>query len=160
MIRDESLRDPVNGDESEKELRDMDPTHPVGTVIVVKDDQFTRVLVCGHSGKILQTKSLGSTFNPMEGERNEQFGESRVQANARAGSADEWGYAPRRWQRLSDLMKKPVRNSDTNEHIGSVKDFAIDPEAGAVMYTIVEFDNKMGHGNRYFALPFSVARLG
>ena len=170
-----SFSGPFNDDLSEKDVRNLDPSHPVGKICVLgNNDQLVEVLVCGKSGKIIATqnkndldKNCAENYRGRENRTDEankydhRSGET-VQGQSyqdrSRNSLEDWSVAPRRWQRVTDLMKKSVK-SDNNEKIGDVKDLVIDPDAGAVIYTIVEFDRKMGHGNRYFALPLSVARL-
>jgi sporulation protein YlmC with PRC-barrel domain len=56
------------------------------------------------------------------------------------------------WQKASDLTGKEVRGSD-NANLGDIKDLAIDPEGGRILYGI------LSHRGRLFAVPWTAMTL-
>lgn len=46
------------------------------------------------------------------------------------------------------------------EHIGKIKDFAIDVDQGRIAYAVLSFGGFLGMGDKLFALPWSALKLG
>jgi sporulation protein YlmC with PRC-barrel domain len=148
------LSDP-NGDMSRSDIEKFEPSHPVAHVVCVNNNnQVIEAIVCSRTGKVIATRQ-GSQFTPGKG----PFA-STTTTTITYNDGNIWNRAPSgRWQKTSDLKKKAVHDNKTNERIGSIEDIVIDPDSGRIMYQIVEFSDKMGHGNRWFAIPLSVAKL-
>jgi len=69
------------------------------------------------------------------------------------GQANErWSAAVVKWQKVSDLDGMGV-DSATNEDVGEMENLAIDPDAGRVMYGILD------HGNKLYAIPWNAIHV-
>ncbi|HWL93432.1 MAG TPA: PRC-barrel domain-containing protein [Phycisphaerae bacterium] len=152
-VQDKVLSGPVTGDVSHEDLKNADPSSPVGHIITASDNKISEVIVCAKSGKVLCVKDANS-FTPGKSAFHDGSGQK-----GRHARFARWNQAPDRTQRITDLLKKPVHNAQTDEHIGEVKDFVVDPDGGRLMFSVVEFYDKLGHGNRWYALPLSIANL-
>lgn len=151
-ISDNVTNTSMNGDVSAEDLRKNDPSSPVALITCVNNNSVSEVVVCGKSGKVIAVRQC-SQFQP---------GKSAFycsKGHPSYGERAAWNQAPRRWQRVTDLMKKPVHAKKSDEHIAEIKDLVLDPDAGRMMYSIIEFYGKMGHGNRWYAVPLCVAKL-
>src|SRR5262249_254122 len=69
-----------------------------------------------------------------------------------------WYRVASRAQKASDLIGKEVKNPQ-NEKLGKIENFAIDPDAGRVIYAVLSFGGFMGMGDKLFAIPFSSLAL-
>ncbi len=79
-----------------------------------------------------------------------------------SGSDDRnspWFRSVSRWQKATDIIGKPITAQATHEKIGNVKEIVVDPDGSRATYFIAEFDDKMGHGNRWFSIPLGAMRL-
>lgn len=65
---------------------------------------------------------------------------------------------PLRIQKASDLMGRSVQN-DRGEKLGDIKDLAIDPDNGRVVYAVLSFGGFLGMGDKLFAIPPSVVQI-
>ncbi len=63
-----------------------------------------------------------------------------------------------RIQKASDLIGADVQN-DRGEKIGDIKDLAIDPDRGRVVYVVMSFGGFLGAGDKLFALPTGVLQM-
>jgi len=75
-----------------------------------------------------------------------------------AAIADDYGHKAFRVQKASDLIGKPVENSQ-GEKLGEVQDLAIDPERGRVAYAVLSFGGFWGMGEKWFAVPIGALTL-
>lgn len=152
-ISDNVTNTSVNGDVSVEDLRKNDPSSPVALITCVNNNSVSEVVVCGKSGKVIAMRQC-SQFQP---------GKSAFYCakgnHQNYGERTAWNQAPRRWQRVTDLMKKPVHAMKSDEHVAEIKDLVLDPDSGRMMYSVIEFYGKMGHGNRWYAVPLCVAKL-
>lgn len=153
-VKHNQTNNTVTGDVTAADISTKSPAEPVAVIACVDNNKVTEVVVCANTGKIISTAqcpqfSMGkSSFVCMKGD-----------SMAGSGFHSRWNAAPRRWQKVSDLLKKPVTSEQTREQIGDIQDLVIDPDGGRVLFSIIEFDDKMGHGNRWFAVPLRVAKL-
>ncbi len=65
---------------------------------------------------------------------------------------------PLRIQKASDIMGRAVQN-DRGEKLGDIKDMAIDPDNGRVVYMVLSFGGFLGVGDKLFAIPPSVVQV-
>jgi len=140
------------------------PSHPVAVVTCSANNRLITAVVCSTTGEVLATKECDG-YEP--GRNAYLDGGSTNGSNYASAAADgrharvrqRWNEAPTRWQKANDVIGKDVTNRATKETIGSVKDLAVDPDTGRVIFAIVEFDDKMGHGDRWYAMPISAVEL-
>ena len=145
------------------------PNHPVGIVKTHANNKIVAAVVCSTTGEVLATKECdkyepGKSAYLDDGDRatmvtTGQNTHAGTMANSSRYSYETWNRAPTRWQKAQDLIGKDVTNRATNEAIGDIKDLAVDPDNGRVIYAMVEFDNKMGHGSRWYAMPLGSLTL-
>lgn len=116
------------------------------------------------AGSTPQNNNMGGV-EPSDGKaatvpRNLQGGVSSSGGVASSSNPNAGWFRPvSRWQKATDIIGKPVTAQATGEKIGNVKEIVMDPDGSRAMYFIVEFDDKMGHGNRYFTIPIGAIRL-
>src|SRR5262249_27191911 len=73
--------------------------------------------------------------------------------------SEAWYRPATRWQKMSDLIGKPVTSASGGDRIAEVKDTAVDPDAGRLLYYVIEFESKMNKGNKWFAVPVNATNL-
>jgi sporulation protein YlmC with PRC-barrel domain len=71
---------------------------------------------------------------------------------------ERWYQPAHRWQKVSDLMGKTVKNN-AGEKLGELGDMPIDVDAERIIYGVVEFGGFLGMGEKWFAVPWSALRL-
>jgi len=60
--------------------------------------------------------------------------------------------APMRIMKASEIIGRPVHN-DRGEHVGEIKDLAVESTNGRVIYAVLSFGGVMGVGDKLFAIP-------
>lgn len=65
---------------------------------------------------------------------------------------ERWMARPTVWQKVSDLTGKDIR-SVRNEDLGDASDLIIDPDAGRVLYAVMQYNGRL------WAIPFDALRL-
>lgn len=144
------------------------PNHTVGVVKVHANNKIIAAVVCSTTGEVLATKECDK-YEPGKTAYVDDYDNRGTMANTgntgtmtntgRHDTYSRWNEAPTRWQKAEDIIGKDVTNRVTNEKIGEIKDLAVDPDNGRVIFTVVEFDSKMGHGDRWYALPLASTTL-
>lgn len=143
------------------------PNHPVAIVKVHANNKIVAAVVCSTTGEVLATKECDK-YEPGKTAYVDDDNRATLASNGNTGTMtntdrhttySRWNEAPTRWQKADDIIGKDVTNRATNEKIGEIKDLAVDPDSGRVIFTVVEFDSKMGHGNRWYAMPLASTTL-
>jgi len=134
------------------------PGHPVALVTCSANNKLISAVVCSTTGEVLATREC-DTYEPGRSaylDGTSTNGAAYASADERhTGSRHRWHQAPTRWQKADDVIGKDVTNRVTGEKVGNVKDLAVDPDNARVIFAVVEFDSKMGHGDRWYAMPIS-----
>jgi sporulation protein YlmC with PRC-barrel domain len=60
---------------------------------------------------------------------------------------------PRRWQKATDLIGKPVKNA-ANEDLGKIEEIVVDANSGRILYGVLSFGGFLGMGDKLFAVPW------
>jgi sporulation protein YlmC with PRC-barrel domain len=60
--------------------------------------------------------------------------------------------------KASDLIGKNVQNTE-GKNLGEIKDLAIDPIEGEILYAVLSFGGFLGVGDKYFAIPWDAMAL-
>lgn len=166
--------------------RKFGDTHPVVQVATVSDNKLKKVIVCGKTGEVLATRECHSYANSAQrthqGATNSQYAQqpqtgrqssgvvssgtqtgrmtdANNQNSPSSSSNDTWTRPASRWQKASDLMGKEVVSASSGQDMGDVRELVIEPDGGRVIYYIVDFENELGHGDKWFAIPASLVRL-
>ncbi len=63
-----------------------------------------------------------------------------------------------RLYKVSELIGKNVHNA-TGDELGEIKELAIDPRAGRIVYFVLSSGGFLGMGNKLFALPWEALKL-
>lgn len=92
----------------------------------------------------------GDTRSGQAGAQSGQQG--NVNWGTTTGYRQGWNQRPTMWKKLSDLDNREVRNQN-NEDLGTIDDVVIDPDAGRVVYGLLD------EGDEHIAVPWTALRL-
>ncbi|MCC6312244.1 MAG: PRC-barrel domain-containing protein [Trueperaceae bacterium] len=68
-------------------------------------------------------------------------------------SDEQWDRKPFSCKRAEKVIGSKVENASGND-LGHIKDLAIDPSSGRVVYGVLSFGGFLGLGEKYFAIPW------
>ncbi len=157
----------ANQKASPEEMRTLSPTDPVALIMCVSDNWIREVIINCKSGNVLAMKQHQKFMHGKSGFTRAAFGGEGVgsvhMAGGQQGTSGQHARGGQqgsgRWQKVSDLLDKPIIGQRNQEEIGTIKDMVIDPDAGHIYLTVAEFSGELGEDNRLYAIPFKKTQL-
>jgi sporulation protein YlmC with PRC-barrel domain len=122
--------------------------------MMMKATRLSRLLRTAMLPAAAAAMALSAQAQGAAGSNQAMGGERHAEAMSATASAQNY-----RGMRASRVIGMEVRNPE-GRNIGQIRDMVVDMNTGQVRYTVLEFDPGIFEGERLFAVPTHLLRLG